>query len=94
VRYVVWSTYIRPTQPKSTEGRGDPRTYPYRTTALTPLSARARLARLKAEFKTLFVAVGMSLVSACTAWQTQENALDQISTINNMRYSQLLTNSA
>lgn len=34
----------------------------------------------------------MSMVSACTAWQTQENTLDQISTLNNMRYSQLLTN--
>ena len=32
------------------------------------------------------------MISACTSWQNQENALDQISTLQNMRVSQLLTN--
>jgi hypothetical protein len=48
--------------------------------------------KAKAEFKALFVAIGMSLVSAYTAWQTQENALSQISTLQGMRYSQFLSN--
>jgi hypothetical protein len=51
-----------------------------------------RSSRLIGGLRTLFVAAGMSMASACTAWQTQENTLDQISTLNNLRYSQLLTN--
>lgn len=56
------------------------------------ICARAHFSRLKAEFKTLLAALSMSMVSACTAWQTQESTLEQISTLNNMRYTQLLTN--
>jgi hypothetical protein len=47
---------------------------------------------LKIAFATLFRGTIMAMVSACTAFQTQENTLDQISTINDIRYSQVLTN--
>jgi hypothetical protein len=64
------------------------------TPHLPVYSVWARLPRLKAELKTLFAAAGMSIVSACNVWQNQENTLDQISTLDNLRYSQLLTNVA
>ena len=49
---------------------------------------------LRTEFKTLFVALATCIVSACTSWQAQENTLNQISTLEQMRYSQLLQNLA
>jgi hypothetical protein len=60
----------------------------------TRRSARAKSPRFKAEFRTAFAALGMSIVSACTSWQAQENTLGQISTLEQMRYSQLLQNLA
>jgi hypothetical protein len=42
--------------------------------------------------KIAFIILSMAMVSACTALQTQENTLEQISTIGDIRYSQLLTN--
>jgi len=36
----------------------------------------ARLPRIKEKVKPLFGAVAMSVVSACTSWQTQESTLD------------------
>jgi hypothetical protein len=48
--------------------------------------------RLPRAFAVLFGATAMSIVSGCTAFQTQENTLEQIATIEDVRYSQLLTN--
>jgi hypothetical protein len=41
--------------------------------------------------KILFSLVIILVVAACSAWQTQENTLDQIFTLENMRYRQFLT---
>jgi hypothetical protein len=48
--------------------------------------------RLHRAFAVLFGATAISIVSGCTALQTQENTLEQIATIEDVRYSQLLTN--
>jgi hypothetical protein len=57
---------------------------------LMNITAWARRVRLKAELRVLLVLV--MLVSACSAVQTQENTIQQISTIDNIRYNQVLTN--
>jgi hypothetical protein len=52
----------------------------------------ASLPRIKTATILFLGGVIVSMVSACTAWQTQVNTLDQVATIDDIRYSQLLTN--
>jgi hypothetical protein len=59
---------------------------------LTNSSASARFGLLRAKLRVLVGLAIMPLISACSAVQTQENTLEQIATINNLRYDQVLTN--
>jgi hypothetical protein len=61
--------------------------------SLTNTSAWARPGRRGAELRLLHLLGPLVvLVSACSAVQTQENTIQQISTIENIRYNQVLTN--
>ena len=59
---------------------------------LISLRNRAPLSLQRPTLTILSLVSVMLLGSACTALQTQENTLDQISTIDEIRHSQLLTN--
>jgi len=58
---------------------------------LADLRAWVRLIRPTTWFTILLGVLAISMISACTAWSTKENTLDQISTLENIRLSQLLT---
>jgi len=55
-------------------------------------TAHRLLPRLEGVPFIVLFGVVISVVPGCTSFQTQENTLEQISTIENMRYSQVLTN--
>jgi hypothetical protein len=65
---------------------------PVLSSFLKNLSGHVRLPRSKENFRSLISVVSLLTLPACTAWQTQENTLDQISTLQDMRYAQVLTN--
>src|SRR5690349_17894439 len=59
---------------------------------LSILRAWVRSHLLKGKFSILLSSFLLSMMPACTSWQAQENTLSQISTLEQMRFAQLLTN--
>jgi len=59
---------------------------------LTNLKAWSRLPRVKIKFPILLSFMVVSIVSACAPEQLRDNTMQLISTLEDMRYTQLLTN--
>jgi hypothetical protein len=58
------------------------------------LSSLAAVRPLWLACQNIFEVTIISIIAACTSVQTQENTLEQIATLEQIRYSQILTNSA
>jgi hypothetical protein len=59
---------------------------------LSILSSRLRSRLREGKLAILLGSFVLAMVSARTSWQAQENTLSQISTLEQMRFAQLLTN--
>jgi hypothetical protein len=61
-------------------------------TSLSQCRQKCFFRRLLPRPKDVLLVILLILISGCTSLQTQENTLEQIATIRNIRYNQLLTN--